>query len=151
MSRSVATSPTPLMQFLDSEPYVTEPRGSSTELLKVTREALSLRHQYFDKDTVTRRNEMLEERFRRLVESWAADTAFESSPARMTAHPAYREIVALGEEVVPLLLRELDARPNFWFAALREIAGANPVRDEDRGDFENMRQAWLRWGREQGF
>jgi hypothetical protein len=67
----------------------------------------------------------------------------------MTSHPAYRAITNMGDEAIPLLLRELETRPHFWFAALREITGEDPVKEQDRGHLENMRQAWLEWGREQ--
>jgi hypothetical protein len=69
----------------------------------------------------------------------------------MTAHPAYQEIVAMGQEVVPLLLRDLEQEPDHWFAALGAITGAQPVPPEDRGDIEKMAAAWLRWGKDHGY
>jgi len=32
---------------------------------------------------------------------------------------AYQQIIDMGLAVIPLILRELEQRPNHWFAALR--------------------------------
>jgi hypothetical protein len=36
-------------------------------------------------------------------------------------------------------------------SALRQIAGVNPVSPADRGNIEKAAEAWLRWGKEQGY
>jgi hypothetical protein len=92
----------------------------------------------------------LEVRFRQLVKAWVKDTAHLSSTARMAKHPAYRAIIGLGAPAVPLLLAELRDRPDFWFAALREITGENPVPPSSAGKIRKMANAWLDWGREKG-
>jgi hypothetical protein len=69
----------------------------------------------------------------------------------MVMHPAYQQIIGMGERVVPVLLRELERRPNHWFWALKAITRQDPVPDEARGDFDAMVGAWLRWGRTQGY
>ena len=95
--------------------------------------------------------ESTEKRFERLAASWRAETSHLSSSTQMAAHPAYQEIIGMGREVVPLLLRELACKPDHWFNALKTITGANPVAPADRGRIDRMAEAWLRWGREQGF
>lgn len=50
--------------------------------------------------------EAVEERFRRLAAAWHMAVAHDSSTTVGNNHPAYREIIALGPEVVPLLLRD---------------------------------------------
>jgi hypothetical protein len=94
--------------------------------------------------------ETVERRFRELEARWWADTEFLSDPARIIAHPAFREIVSLGEEVVPLMLRDLEAGPRLWVWALPEITGANPVPPDDAGNIRRMSEAWLKWARENG-
>jgi hypothetical protein len=69
----------------------------------------------------------------------------------MVAHPAFQEIVALGQTVIPLLLRELENRTGHWHRALRRITGADPVPPADRGNINKATEAWLRWGKEQGY
>ncbi len=46
--------------------------------------------------------ETVEERFRRLSAAWNEAVAYHSSTTIRNRHPAYREIIALGPEVVPL-------------------------------------------------
>ncbi len=73
-----------------------------------------------------------------------------SSIAYMVEHPSYLEIVAMGEKAVPLLLRELEKSPNYWFPALTAITGENPIPKEARGRLIEMTEAWLEWGRGKG-
>ena len=69
----------------------------------------------------------------------------------MAAHPAYQEIISLGPDVVPLLLRELAREPDHWFTALKAITGTNPVDPADRGCIDKMAGAWLTWAKEAGY
>jgi hypothetical protein len=93
----------------------------------------------------------LEERFQKLAAVWRRDVAFLSSITKITQHPAYQEIISMGEAVVPLLLRELEQGPEDWFVALHAITGAAPIPPEDRGYMDRMAAAWLRWGKEHGY
>ncbi len=68
--------------------------------------------------------ESIEQRFARLAAQWHKETWHLSSATRMAEHPAYQEIISLGEAVVPLLLRELAREPDHWFSALKAITGA---------------------------
>jgi hypothetical protein len=89
--------------------------------------------------------------FQALVAQWKQATLNESSIERMTKDPSYRQIVAMGETAVPLLLEEMRERPDYWFAALREITKTDPVPAEARGDLDRMTEAWLQWGRANGY
>lgn len=89
--------------------------------------------------------------FRRLADQWKKETRHCSKMDQITGHPAYRRIVAIGEPVVPLILQDLDRSGGDWFQALREITKTNPVPAESRGKVREIREAWLRWGREQGY
>lgn len=95
--------------------------------------------------------ESVEERFRRLAAVWRTDTAYISSTSELTAHPAFQEIVDMGSAAIPLLLRELENGAGHWHRALRRIAGVDPVPPEDRGNGARTAEAWLRWGKEQGY
>ena len=85
----------------------------------------------------------LQARFRALVKQWKKDTETDSSIMRMVRHPAYQEIIGMGEPVVPLLLDELEREPDFWFAALQKITGADPVPKTSVGKIEEMAKAWI--------
>jgi hypothetical protein len=82
---------------------------------------------------------------------WHADTCYSSSSSEIRGHPAFREIISMGEAVVPLMLRDLEQGPHFWVWALPEITGAHPVPESDRGNIAKMSEAWVRWGKEQGY
>jgi hypothetical protein len=93
----------------------------------------------------------VEEVFSKLVAEWTTAVASLCSMTTRTQHPAYQKIIALGQAAVPLLLRELEERPNHWFAALRTLTGVNPVPLSERGKIDLMAKAWLRWGEEHGY
>jgi hypothetical protein len=133
--------PTPLARFLG--PHA---EGAGHEIAVVERKAGDLRQDYVASFALTYREAFLSEIFRELADEWRQETRFESSMSAITSHRAYRNIISLGDEVVPLLLRELRRRPEPWFAALRELTGADPVKPEHRGDTGAMADAWLRWG-----
>jgi hypothetical protein len=93
----------------------------------------------------------IEKRFRDLVTTWKRERGPHSASARLAEHPAYQQIIRLGPAVIPLLLRELEERPDHWFRALHALTGANPVAAESQGKVREMAVAWLQWGREQGY
>jgi hypothetical protein len=86
----------------------------------------------------------LESTFRMHAENWHAATQHSSSLTEMLDHPSYRAIVMMGAAAIPLILRELEARPDYWFAALTRITGDNLSKDLD---FNAAVRAWLDWGK----
>jgi hypothetical protein len=89
--------------------------------------------------------------FETLASEWKEQVGGSSFVAEKTNHPAYQKIIEMGQVVVPFLLRELEQKPTHWFEALKAITGANPIQPEQRGRTKQMAQAWLNWGREQGY
>jgi hypothetical protein len=95
--------------------------------------------------------ETLDERVARLLARWRAETAHYSSSNRMTAHPAYQEIIALGRPALPALFRDLEQTGDGHLArALSAITGEQPVPAEDQGQIPKVAKAWLRWARQKG-
>lgn len=95
--------------------------------------------------------ETVEERFRRLEKIWTAETGYLSNPSEIVGHAAFQEIITMGDAVIPLMLRDLEERPRLWVWALADITGASPVPDSERGNIAKMSEAWLRWGKENGY
>lgn len=100
--------------------------------------------------------EGIEQRFRRLETQWSAETRFLSDPGKIMGHPAMQAIIALGEEAVPVILRDLQAKPSPLVWALPEITGENPAPPKVENGFlkwdvKVQVEAWLQWGREKGF
>lgn len=98
-----------------------------------------------------KRATQLQASFRTLREAWRTETRFASSASALVSNRSYLRIIALGLEVVPLLLKDLAAGPEHWSAALQALTGENPVPAESAGDLEAQRQAWLAWGRANGY
>lgn len=108
-----------------------------------------------DEDLISRtshpvyRQLSLPDKFRILVENWKRDSQYVSSTQEMANLKTYRQIIDIGREVLPLLLMELQRDPDYWFVALQELSGANPVRPDQLGRLNQMSNAWLQWGRDQ--
>jgi hypothetical protein len=91
----------------------------------------------------------VEDTFRELADEWYLETGGSSLIRQKIAHPAYCKIIDLGKPAVPLLLRELQLEPDYWFWALHRITGENPVRTG--ASFDETVEDWLAWGRARGF
>jgi len=94
--------------------------------------------------------DVLSEQFRFLIETIKRECAHFSSAREVGQHPAYLQIIEMGPHALPLLLRELEERPDHWFLALREITQENPVLPEHRGIISEMTRDWLRWASDRG-
>ncbi len=57
-------------------------------------------------------------------------------------HPAYQQIIGLGKQAIPFLLRELDQKSGRWFWALKSITREDPVL-QHRRNTQEMIKAWL--------
>lgn len=90
------------------------------------------------------------ERFRLLAGAWRDECAHLSSIREMALHPAYQQIVGMGRPALPLILAELERRPDHWFWALRAIMQEDPVAPEHRGNLADMAGDWLAWARKKG-
>ena len=95
--------------------------------------------------------EIISSRFCALAEQWKAETIRIPSINRKMMHPAYQQIIGLGEAAIPFILEDLDKQPEHWFWALRAITGDNPVEEKYQGNIGIMTEAWLNWGREKGY
>lgn len=89
-------------------------------------------------------------RFEHLASQWIAETMHMGSMTAAVMHPAYQQIIGMGPQAVPLILAELQRTPGHWFWALHAITQANPVLPESEGIIEEMAQAWISWGKNEG-
>jgi hypothetical protein len=90
-------------------------------------------------------------RFLMLKTEWEAETAHLSSITEIAMNPAYQQIIGMGTIAIPFILSELKKKPGHWFWALKSITGEDPVLPEYRGHIKQMAEAWLRWGKKQGY
>ena len=90
-------------------------------------------------------------KFEQLVAEWKANRNQTNSGTEMFTHPAYQKIIGMGSEVVPLILKEMEANLDHWFWALKAISGKDPVPPAHRGRLKLMAEDWLRWAKKQGY
>jgi hypothetical protein len=93
----------------------------------------------------------IEEKFEALAGKWKSEKGPQSSITRLSMHPAYQQIIGMGDLALPLIFHELRARTDHWFWALNAITGADPVPESSRGIMSDMTSAWLNWGKVHGY
>jgi hypothetical protein len=93
-------------------------------------------------------------KFKNLVSQWRRERGARSSITEVATCPAYQSIIGMGEVAVRFILAELELEgddPDQWFWALRALTAADPVRDEDRGNYRRMARSWLQWAKENAY
>ena len=91
------------------------------------------------------------QKFYGLVKTWRNDLKRASSITQAALHPSYQQIIGMGKEILPLILKELEAAPLYWFWAVKAITQTDPVSPQHKGEIQEMKDAWLRWARDQGY
>jgi hypothetical protein len=89
----------------------------------------------------------IEVRFEELNWEWHQTRNDFSSGIDNFILPAYQQIIGLGPDAVPLILRALASELDDWFWALRAITGVDPVPGDHRGYLEAMRKDWFDWAK----
>ena len=90
------------------------------------------------------------EEFQELVEGWHIERGTRSSTTEIVLCAAYQAIIGMGPRAIPLILAQMEAEgehPDQWFWALQVLTKADPVKEEDEGNFRKMARAWLEWAR----
>lgn len=88
--------------------------------------------------------------FTQLAANWEAETRFTSSTKDLILNSNYQEIIGLGWDVMPILLKDLQENHRFWFPALNAITGVRPFDPGDAGNGKRMTEAWIKWGKRKG-
>jgi hypothetical protein len=55
----------------------------------------------------------LADRFLAFADQWKRETLVLSNPTAIESHPAYQEIVQMGADAIPLILKELAKEPDW--------------------------------------
>jgi hypothetical protein len=98
-----------------------------------------------------RGHEAVRQRFSNLVAHWKSERGHSSRLKDLVTHSAYQQIIGMGEPAIPLLLEEMQERPDHWDWALRAITGSDPVPPESWGKLREIAAAWVTWGKERGY
>ena len=94
--------------------------------------------------------ESLGEIFKELTRKWHEERGATSSTQDILLSHAYQSIIGMGPKAVPLILAQMESEgddPDQWFWALQVLTGANPVSEDDEGDFQAMARTWIGWAR----
>ena len=97
------------------------------------------------KEPISRRQKDLAIKFTSLKLEWEEETLHLSSVTQAAMHPAYQQVIGMGEKALPLIMDELDRKPGLWFWALKSITGEDPVPAKMRGKTKAMTEIWLLW------
>ena len=93
----------------------------------------------------------LEAQFNKLAAKWKEETGVFGTTYQKIINDAYLDIIALGKDVVPFILKDLENGPAHWHTALKALTKENPVPDEDLNKSKKIRESWLAWGRDNNF
>ncbi len=92
----------------------------------------------------------LEIKFLMLTQKWYEETRLFSFAKDRENSESYQAILAMGKDILPFILKEIQKNGNLWFSALRVISGENPMLPEHKGNVEKIKQDWLQWGQKKG-
>ncbi|WP_324752101.1 hypothetical protein [Roseovarius sp. Pro17] len=79
------------------------------------------------------------------LKRWRYETLTSSSADVIVKNQAFRDIVDMGDVILPLIISELRKRPDFLIVAMALITGQNPAKPSQLGDIKAMSQAWIDW------
>lgn len=77
--------------------------------------------------------------FQRYLENWKSQTQFLSSVPKITSHPAFKKIIDMGGNAVPLILNEIERQPSNLVWAL------NAILHKKTGEGMSVTQACKQW------
>ena len=104
----------------------------------------------FENFTNRDRDFKIERKFQDLSEKWKAETTGMSSLSQIISNKYYLRIIALGEGVIPCILKHLRTQAAPWFAALRALTEREDIGREYAGNFRKIADAWIAWGQKEG-
>jgi hypothetical protein len=87
--------------------------------------------------------------FHEHAERWKNETGHLSSVTWMTTHPSYLRVIGFGQDVLPLILKELKEHPDHWLVALNAITREDPA--PEAATFREAVATWIKWGERRGF
>ncbi len=90
--------------------------------------------------------------FRCLTEEWAEhcqNVIFSSNIYDYLNHPAYRQLIQLGEPAIPHIMERYREDDLPWGFVLDEITGSHVIENPDNFNPREVKKRWLEWWHEQ--
>lgn len=88
--------------------------------------------------------------FDALATRWRRETGGLSVVSARYEHPAMQQILAMGREVVPEILRRIEREPDHWHPALAMLTGESPFAPGEKVTVSQACARWVAWGRAHG-
>jgi hypothetical protein len=85
------------------------------------------------------------------MREWKVETSHVSRLESVYMHPAYQQIIGMGKDALPFIFEELKQPTGRWYWALRAITGHEPFAGQRGIPTEQVKEAWLDWGRAHGY
>ncbi len=89
--------------------------------------------------------------FLKLKIVWLQETQYFSSSAKIYNNAAYLQILSMGLQSVPWMLRDLQKHDTHWFYALNKLTGMNPIQPAHYGIVPKMKEDWIAWAKENNY
>jgi len=99
-------------------------------------------------------NALFIERFDRLLDELSQEVAYLAHISLAEHKPRFVELVKMSKLLYVFLLNKLeedDGNTHLCMYFLATISGIIPYRTYDAGNIPRMKEAWLRWGRREGY
>jgi len=90
----------------------------------------------------------LEKIFNGLAETWRKETGGYALTQRRYAHHSYQTILTLGKDAIPLILCEMQQRPDRWFEALKALTKGMENPAQNAKTFNEAVSCWIEWGKD---
>lgn len=87
----------------------------------------------------------IEKEFNEYKNEWIKQTCYHSNPEIVYNNENYKNIIKLGKGVIPFLIKDLKENNGDWIFALNSILEVDPVKDYNKGNWENMKVDWLKY------
>lgn len=91
----------------------------------------------------------LKDRFEFLRDAWWEGTKYSSSTNDTVEHPAYQELIAMGDEILPFVLKDLEETNRHWFHLLATVTGQDAAQGLTK--VREAASAWVAWGKKEGY
>src|ERR1035437_230192 len=89
---------------------------------------------------------LIEKQFNELAAKWKNETGLYSTTPQKVFNDSYLDIIGLGKDVVPFILKDMQHGSAHWHTALKALTKENPVPNDDLSKSKKVKEAWLIWG-----
>lgn len=101
----------------------------------------------YNRNPIVENISLIEKQFNKLATKWKNETGIFSTTPQKVFNDSYLDIIGLGKDVIPFILKDMEHGSAHWHTALKALTKENPVPNEDLSKSKKVREAWLTWGK----